>query len=256
MAEDEDDDNSNRRVGKKKYYPFGTPSHLHHAYSEFAHIAVDNRDFAIQLATATGIKAEVVVEEKPKKARRVPIAKKKAAPAVGEEESVGSATVDEPEEAACTKIACVMIMRALNDMEYRNEVERLDLEDEYEHHVAELRVAEQDLAVAEGRLDKVNDIGNQLEMSADQMILKVETLEKTKEALKVEHNEINSKVPPYPPAPHDLDNLSMPVDAFGGRETEVQPQAGESPQGPGGCTLAQEEGIAADRPGGAGLQHL
>jgi hypothetical protein len=30
---------STKRLSKKKHYPFGTPSHLSHPYSQFAHLS-------------------------------------------------------------------------------------------------------------------------------------------------------------------------------------------------------------------------
>eukprot|EP01031_Cornospumella_fuschlensis_P051617 gene51617-63108_t len=75
MDEEEEEQSSTKKVAKKKHYPFGTPSHLHHPYSQYAHISVTDRSFALDLATATDIKPEVV-EEKPKKKRNLPIKKK------------------------------------------------------------------------------------------------------------------------------------------------------------------------------------
>lgn len=68
----EDDEESTKRSPKKKYFPFGTPSHMHHAFSHFAHLSNDDQPFANYLAQATDIEPEVrdgSEEEKMKKIR-------------------------------------------------------------------------------------------------------------------------------------------------------------------------------------------
>lgn len=196
--EEEEGSPGGRKVAKKKYYPFGTPSHLHHAYSEFAHVTVANRDFAIQLATASDIKPEVV-EEKPKK-RRPAVVRKKAADdnannGNGQAAGGGEDSKDTEEDLQpCTKMACILVVRALADMDYRNEVERLDLEDEFEAHVKDLHATEVEVQASDDKLEKLNDMGNQLEMLTTQLLAKVTTLEETREALNAERTEINTKV--------------------------------------------------------------
>eukprot|EP00981_Chlorochromonas_danica_P012591 scaffold5186_cov179-Ochromonas_danica.AAC.1 len=200
--EEEEEGSPGRKVAKKKYYPFGTPSHLHHAYSEFAHITVANRDFAIQLATASDIKPEVVVEEEKPKKRRPAIVRKKAADDNNNNSNNGGGSggggddskATEEELQPCTKMACILVVRALADMEYRNEVERLDLEDEFEAHVKDLRATEVEVQASDDKLDKLNDMGNQLEMLTTQLLAKVTTLEETREALNAERTEINTKL--------------------------------------------------------------
>ncbi|RYH06246.1 hypothetical protein EON65_43090, partial [archaeon] len=192
MEEEDEEKTSTKRVAKKKHYPFGTPSHLHHPYSQYAHISVTDRSFALELATATDIKPEVI-EEKPKKKRSVPIKKKPKE--TDEDQTIGSdgqsaQNYDEP----CTKIACQIVVRTLADLEFKNQVERMDLEDEYERYLDDLRIAEQDVRSTEVRLDKITEIGNSLEISVTQLLGKVEGLEKTKENLQAERNDINTKL--------------------------------------------------------------
>lgn len=196
---DHDHGNSpQKRVAKKKYYPFGTPSHVNHAFSEFSHLPVTTRNFAMELATATDIKADVVEEAPERKPRRtVAIPKKKSSQADddGEDEDEGSKSKAETSELApCTKIPCQLVIRAIADIEYKNEVEKLDLEDETERLFSDLKAYEQDVASSEQRLEQMTEFGNQLEIKFNQIMSKVEQLEKTKEQLMSERTEINSKL--------------------------------------------------------------
>ncbi len=84
--EDDDDDaasTSTKRLAKKKHFPFGTPSHLNHPYSQFAHLTGSTKNFAENLATATGIEAEVLLAEKPQRRKRIPPKVVKAGDQIG-----------------------------------------------------------------------------------------------------------------------------------------------------------------------------
>jgi hypothetical protein len=210
---DEETDNrtttssSTRKVGKKKHYPFGTPSPAVRPFSEFAHLAVDTRSFAIDLAGTTDIQAEVVEDEPKRKSRNAashkPHSKHHKHGEGGDhheddDEPGSQSKGDHSSEALqpCTKIPCQLVVRAIADVEYKNEVERYDLEDEYERFMEELKVFEQEVTQSEQRLEKTNEIGNQLEVKLNQIATKVVYLEKSKEHLSVERAEINSKVRP------------------------------------------------------------
>jgi hypothetical protein len=195
---------STKRVAKKKHYPFGTPSPAHRPFSEFAHLAVDTRSFAIDLAGTGDIQAEVIEDEPKRKSRHSvnphkPHAKHKHGEGDGEEdddEHGSQSKGDHSSEALqpCTKIPCQLVIRAIADVEYKNEVERYDLEDEFERYLEELQIFEQEVSQSEQRLEKTNEIGNQLEVKLNQITTKVEYLEKSKEHLSVERTEINTKV--------------------------------------------------------------
>lgn len=196
-VEENDDDStgSNKKVPKKKYYPFGTPSHLHHPYSDFAHLK-DRfvKDFAVTLATATDIQAEVIIE-KPKKIKRPP----KQSTLNGS--TSGAAVEDHTDEIPdtegiepCTKLPCQQLLRALLDLQYKNEMERYEIEDEYERLLHELTTSMEEIGSAEQKLVQLNEIGNQLEQKHAQLKETVTELEKTKEAQINERSDINNKV--------------------------------------------------------------
>jgi hypothetical protein len=218
-----DDTDSPKKVAKKKHYPFGTPSHLHPPFSEFAHLPSSTRNFAIALATATDVKPQVI-EELPRLAspsqtqrRRLPDPKKKKKKKNKNKKSNGEHSAEEDDEEddedeeedegdeddiltsgsglqPCTKLPCQLVIRSIADLQYKNQIERLDIEDEFERLSQELRSSEQEIIQSEGRLDKLTDIGNQLEIKLNQIMSKVETLEKNKENLQTERTDINTKV--------------------------------------------------------------
>mmetsp|Transcript_22690 Transcript_22690/g.37861 ORF Transcript_22690/g.37861 Transcript_22690/m.37861 type:complete len:702 (+) Transcript_22690:83-2188(+) len=184
-----------KKVGKKKHYPFGT-SDSAHAYSAFAHISnPQTQHFATLLAAGGDTKIEPeIVEDKPKrKPRAAPKASigGKSDPVVeNPADSIPDAEGLEP----CTKIGCQEVLRTMKDLVYKNEVERDDIEDEYERLLQELAYNEQEVAVAEQKLVTLNEIGAQLEVRHDALMEKVEELEETKDVQNTERNDVNNKL--------------------------------------------------------------
>lgn len=198
VAEEEADDDSSlppgKKVGKKKHYPFGTPSHMRHPYSFFAHIKSDNKAFAIDLATATNIEAEVI-EVKPKRFRRPKTTGKDGDDETGD--TVDPMDIIPPTTEGlepCTKIPCQQVIRGILDVQLKNQIEREEIEDEYQRLLQELETAEADIVSAEGRLVSLSDVGNQLEQRHKQLMLNVQTLEATRDHLQNERSDINNKV--------------------------------------------------------------
>jgi outer membrane murein-binding lipoprotein Lpp len=190
-----------KKVGKKKHYPFGTASHANPPFSEYAHLPVDTRSFALGLSTSGSIKPEVIEDEEPKKKRHGAInlskTKHKKSGDTDHDEDDDDESLGKTEGSSlgpCTKIPCQMVIRAITDIQFKNEVEKLDLEDEYEKLVTDLHSYEHDLQQSEQRLDKMSDFSNQLEVKLNQIMSKVEQYEKTKEHLQQERTEINSKL--------------------------------------------------------------
>lgn len=194
--EDSNDDVTSPKKGKKKYYPFGTPTHNSMPYSKFAHINnPQTQNFAVHLSSS---ESNVQVREpEPRKAKR---ALKKPAGKTG----TNSTATTEPPAAAeipdaeglepCTKIACQVVIRAIGDLQIRNEIERDEIEDEYERLLQDLAAAEHEIAAAESKLVSLNEIGSQLEMRSNQLQEKVDSLQNTKDAQDTERNDINGKV--------------------------------------------------------------
>ena len=76
----------------------------------------------------------------------------------------------------------------------KNEVERDEIEDEYERLLQDLALAEQEIAAAEAKMQGLNEVGSQLEMRFNQLTEKVDTLQNTKDSQDIERNDINGKV--------------------------------------------------------------
>lgn len=202
-----DDDVSMKSSAKKKYYPFGTPSHLHHAFSEFAHLTNDDQPFANYLATATDIEPEVrdgLEEEKKlqrqanksRQARTKPPPKKAAADEEDDEEDDddGGDIPDMEGEAPCTRPPCLKVLSIIADLQFNNETERYMIEDEYEHLQSVLTSVEQQVKEADGKLQDVSEVTNQLELQYEQLLKTVESLEKSKEHMQLDRSDTNNKI--------------------------------------------------------------
>lgn len=197
MSDLEDDDDSIiKKKGKKKYYPFGTPTHNSNAYSKFAHINnAQTQEFASLLASPTRtFEVHEAVPEKRAK-RRPNTSPKKSGSKSDVAAADDPATIPDTEGLEpCTKIPCQQVLRAIADIRYKNEVERDEIEDEYERLLQELATTEGEIAAAEAKFVLLNDIGGQLEMRANQLNEKANALQNTKEAQDSERNDINGKV--------------------------------------------------------------
>lgn len=193
--EDADDQSSfSPKKGKKKYYPFGTPTHNSVAYSKFAHLNnAQTQEFAANLASS-GDSARVIehVVVRPKRTAKKTASKPATTPV--EADNAAAAIPDTEGLEPCTKIACQMVLRSIADIQFKNEVERDEIEDEYERLLQELAVTEQEIATADAKFVALNDIGGQLETRANQLIEKAETLQSQKDAQDSERNEMNNKV--------------------------------------------------------------
>jgi len=149
--------------------------------------------FFIQLvkllsASTTKIEPEII-EVQPKRYRKPP-PPPKAAVADEEDDEIP----DTEGSAPCTRPGCVAVVRAIIELQAKNYLEKLEIEDEYHRLLEELVHAENQVASAENKLEKLNEIGNQLEVKLGQLMQNVETLEKKKETLQNERSDINNKV--------------------------------------------------------------
>lgn len=197
LEDSNDDDVGGRRKGKKKYYPFGTPTHSSNAYSKFAHIQnAHTQEFASLLASPTrSFEVHEPAPEKRAKRRSVsPSKKPKGKGDAGKEVDDPAAIPDTEGLEPCTKIPCQQVLRAIVDIQYKNEVERDEIEDEYERLLLELATTEQEIGAAEAKFVLLNDISGQLETRANQLNERANTLQSTKEAQDSERNDINGKV--------------------------------------------------------------
>ena len=193
LDESYDDENSPKK-GKKKYYPFGTPTHNCVPYSKFAHLNnAQTQEFAATLSSTT-INNDIP-EQQPERHRRVQ--KKIPAKGANSASAADNPAAEIPDAEGlepCTKIACQQVLRSLADIQVKNEVERDEIEDEYERLLQDLALAEQEIAAAEAKMQGLNEVGSQLEMRFNQLTEKVDTLQNTKDSQDIERNDINGKV--------------------------------------------------------------
>lgn len=194
---------STRKSPKKVYQPFGTASHSSHAFSEFSHLDPGSRSFATEIASTKEhiiINQPVEEEETQPKKRRPPSRNKakksqhKISKENGEDSAEEEKNDDEEELEQCTKAPCLQVVRAIAELEMKNESERLDLEDEAEQLTQDLQHSCQEVLQSEARLSKLNELGDQLEMALSKILTQVEELEKKNQGLVDERTEINSKV--------------------------------------------------------------
>lgn len=195
-ARDNENDTSPKR-GKKIYYPFGTPTHNSVPYSKYAHLHdAHTQEFANTLTTSSGtLMVREPTRERPKRNPNKKIAPKANTGGNASDNASAAETIPDAEGLEpCTKIACQQVIRAIAELQFRNEVERDEIEDEYERLLHELAASEQEIAAAEAKLVTLNDIGGQLEMRLGQLHEKVDSLQNTKDAQDTERNDINGKV--------------------------------------------------------------
>lgn len=190
---------SSLKKGKKKYYPFGTSTSQ--AYSDFAHIKnPSTQAFASTLATGdVGAPPIEPVQEKVRRApKKASTSKPTTAQSTAPPENPAAAIPDAEGLEPCTKIPCQLVLRAISEIVVKNEIERDEIEDDYDRLLQELAQSEQEVAAAEAKLQLLNDIGGQLEQRNAQLHSKVEALQASSEQQTTERNDISNKVTVVP----------------------------------------------------------
>ena len=198
MAEDDDDNEAMRgKIGKKKHYPFGTSTNI--PYSAFSHIqGKANSAFVKSLAFADKVEAQVVEDipqrfQRPKRVKEDP--KRKANQTEEAEEEPPMEDIPDAEGLGpCKQLPCQTVLKQLLDIQLRNRIERLDIEDEHARLSEDLEQLHEEVLVQESNVEKKQDMGNQLENTLNKLLVKVEKLEHNKEFLTRERNDINNKV--------------------------------------------------------------
>lgn len=223
-----------KKSPKKVEYAFGTPSHYHHAYSEFSHIKDNSKNFAIDLAIGNDQKdydefqdasslrrsmGERLLKKsnneyikKVKKNKKNSLTKRKSGNKKNEEdeddEDIEEDEEDEEEEEEekddeysnasslqiCTRIPCQQVIRAIAELQLKNKTERIELEENIAKGQHEIGVLARDLSNIENNLATLTELNNSLVSKYESLELKLESLEKEKEDQINEKNELNSKI--------------------------------------------------------------
>ena len=193
---------SAKTIPKKKYYPFGTPSYLKPAYSTFAHLSVLDQPFALDLATAENVEAEIrdgtdELQKSKEKLQQLKLKKEERKKQKSnkdetdyEEEKIPDLEGMEP----CNRPPCVKVLTLIEELLISNEDERFDIEDEYETSLVTLEEVDKEVQNVEGKLEGITELGNALESQLEQMTGKVKSLEKEKENLYSERADANNKI--------------------------------------------------------------
>ena len=171
----------------RKTYPFGTPQHGKHPYSEFAHLSVSNKAFALQIASSGEDQQFFMppILKETNKPTTSPSIKKLFVPDMPQaEEGVKP----------CMRPECKEVMRAILESQERNRREREGILEESKALVAEIQQTEQLILLAESEGKVCLAEGAQIEKSLAQLEGIKDELERQKHEQAKERDELNNKV--------------------------------------------------------------
>ena len=94
----------------------------------------------------------------------------------------------------CTRPACLKVLDKIADLQYNNEAEREEIEEEYENLADMLLEVEAEVQRGDIKLAAVMEVTNQLEETYEQLVTKVEEMDKHREAMLSERSEMNNKI--------------------------------------------------------------
>eukprot|EP01041_Mallomonas_annulata_P017920 gene17920-36603_t len=173
------------RSKKVAYLPFGTPIHGKHPYSEYAHLAAANRDFALEITTSV-IPPEINPKAEPDDALLSPTSRKKAAAALNGLQSSG-------ELKPCARSDCKEVSRKITDAQEKNQNERELILRESKRLVAELEQIDQVIQMTDSEQKQYVLENSQIEKNLSQLGEALKALEKTKQEQQQERDELNNK---------------------------------------------------------------
>ena len=181
-----------KRKPQKKHYPFGTPSHKFHPYSEYQHLRREDFVLFHALSTATGeINPEIRTgEEEPKK----PPPKKKPSP-IELDEDILKDIPNVPEGVEpCKRVDCKAVVKSILESQSKNREERDDLMLDIEHLMTELQNTERENSAMEEKLHFNTRLTTQFEATLQHLNMQIDRLENRKVELQHEKEELGNKV--------------------------------------------------------------
>lgn len=177
---------SGKRQAKKKHYPFGTPSHVYHAYSEFNHLKPDDYLLFHALSTAENINPEIRTGNEE---RNRPVPTKK------EIEEIMKDIPAPPEGVEpCKRLECKLVIKNIITCQSLNRIERDELLLDIDQVQAENLKADRDLLALESKLNIVTRQNDQLEATLEHLLAQIEKLENKKIELQQEREEKSNRV--------------------------------------------------------------
>lgn len=188
------------KVAKKVWYPFGSPSHKRHAFSDFSHLTGQTQQFAIDLATATGIEPDIrestEIKKEPEYKPPPPSAasKKKKIKVQINPDLLQDPLFQNDGGEACSKKACQEVIKNILESQSRNKIEREEIIEEFDRLNADLQQNEQVNEALESRLNELQRDGSQLEYTLAHLNSVLNKLEKIKSELLGEKDSFNGRV--------------------------------------------------------------
>lgn len=165
--------------------PFGTQSEKY-AYSDFAHLEGNQRNFAIELATTeSGVIQPQTVAREPKRIQKVAIK-------AGDLKELLGGTEEGVEP--CARKECVAVVRKIIEAQARNKGERNDILATCDMVMNEIQTADQDNVMLEEELVVANGETKRLEVTLNHLKDQMTKLQKTCKDLQHERDEFSNKV--------------------------------------------------------------
>jgi hypothetical protein len=165
---------SNKKYGKKVWYPFGSPAYTHHPYSEFCHLTADTRKFALSLATSSDIHAEIIDEEALELERKKNAEiKKKLMEKFSSLSSLYSKSLNQSHgndgSTVCKEKKCQEMIKAVVSARTTFKIENASIQADYEELSKEVMKNEETLAVLQAKKMEVLSKGDELESILQQL---------------------------------------------------------------------------------------
>jgi len=200
----------------KRTYPFGTPFHGKHAYSEFAHLTAQNKDFAMHINNEGSTEKDMLstihsnfsdVSEPKSKPGKLPKSsdkdkrkdkdesrKEKDLPPSLMKKMLVSDLQSEEGLKPCMRPECKDVISAIIVSQEKNRKERERITAESKHLISEIQQVEQLCALTDSEQKLCISEGAQLEKNLIQLGARKDTLERTKQEQAKERDELNNKV--------------------------------------------------------------
>lgn len=207
MSDPDDDEESGiRRKPIKPEYAFGTPLRQKIVHSDFAHLGPDMVGFATELAAHTDggdLAKRPSTRDSPKK--RKP-RKRDKKPPPGIRPSLRAADRDAPEIPGgeqpggkeplepCERPECKDVLQKIQDIQFKNEMEREDILRICEDAVYKTEMAEEESKELEETVKAIHQDGLTLEESLEQLEEKLQKYEKRLAVQIQAKDELNNKV--------------------------------------------------------------
>lgn len=191
-----------KKVKVRMYHPFNCPPYMSHPYSEFRHLSKETRDFALSLATSTGIKSELREEPVEDSEERLSEARKQFLDKFSSLSSVYQKSLQQPSSTSkgsdqpngpCKEKSCLDMIQAVAAARNVFKIENAEIQSQFE----ELSLLQEDnarhLEDLKEKRTHTDSIGDSLEAVLKTHTAELDKLVATNEELIAERESFNSK---------------------------------------------------------------